>query len=39
MNNKMEASKKTESFKDLVILIFSFLLFALVYAEMKAIYF
>jgi hypothetical protein len=35
----MEASKKTESFRNLIILIFSFLLFALVYAEMKAFYF
>lgn len=35
----MDASKKTESFKELIILIVSFLLFALVYAETKSFYF
>jgi hypothetical protein len=35
----MEASKKSVTFKDLVILIVSFVLFALVYAETRALYF
>lgn len=36
---KMETSKKAISVKDLIILVVSFVLFALVYAETRAMYF
>ncbi|WP_255637440.1 hypothetical protein [Dyadobacter sp. NIV53] len=35
----MEATKKSNSFKDLVILIMAFILFALVYVETRGFYF